>query len=103
MARIIGETSIKISPEMRPCLLGDGESKRRALLHCFGFKAWTHGAAVIIGGFPAGQESHAMAVVELESGEVLEVPVIEVTMLDTREKMDGMAWPESAGADDGKG
>ena len=74
---------MKLRPDPRPCLLGDSENKRRALFHGFSLVAYTHGAAATIGGFPAGQTSYAAAIVELESGKVLEVPVCEITLLDS--------------------
>ncbi len=66
----------------RRCSVKVGDSTQLGLCHGFGFKAWTHGAAVTVGGFPAGQESHAVAIVELSDGTLQEVPLGHVTMLD---------------------
>lgn len=66
--------------EPRPCTVrsrGRGEP-RRGLLHALGFKAWTHGAAVNVGGFTAGQESHAVGIVEFPDGRIEEVPVGQI-------------------------
>lgn len=70
---------INFAAELRPCMWGD----KRALLHSVGTKAWTHGAAITVGGFPAGQISYATAIIETECGDVLEVPVSEIKMLDS--------------------
>ncbi len=55
-----------------PCLVRgmDGGFSERALFHCWGFKAWTHGDGLMIGSFPAGQEAYVFAIVEREGGEV---------------------------------
>lgn len=49
--------NVELVAELRPCMLGD----KRALLHSICTKAWTHGAAITTGGFPAGQISYAVA------------------------------------------
>lgn len=71
-------------PKPRPCLAVVDMEENRALFHGFSMKAWTHGPSASIGGFSAGQESFATAVVELESGRLAEVPVSDVTMLDSK-------------------
>lgn len=68
----------------RPCTVEHGGATRRAVCHGFGFKAWTHAAAITVGGFPAGQESMAVAIVELEDGSLFEAPLKDVTMLSRR-------------------
>lgn len=66
----------------RPCVVAKrGEDLRYGKCHGFGFKAWTHGAAVTIGGFTAGQESYAVAIVEFNDGHIEQVPVEQVTMI----------------------
>lgn len=62
----------------RPCLV-DGE---RCLFHGAYVKPWTHGASPLIGGFPAGQESRLVAVVEGEDGTLREVLASRVCLLD---------------------
>lgn len=61
-----------VRPELRPCLVRgtDGMHSERALFHRWSFKAWTHGAAITVGGFPAGQEAYAFAIIEREDGTV---------------------------------
>lgn len=71
-------------PKFRPCAVRDpgGDEPRCGLLHAFGFKAWTHGAAVSVGGFTAGQESHAVGIVEFPDGRIEEVPVGRIAMVE---------------------
>lgn len=70
-----------------PCLIGDGEQRQQGLCHGFGFRAWTHGAAVTVGGFTAGQESYPVAIVEFPNGQLKEIPLHEVQL--KRERHDG--------------
>lgn len=66
---------------MAPCFISDDSGeKTRALLVDFYQKAWTHGASLMIGGFPAGQVAYPVAVVLLESGDVATVSVESVTI-----------------------
>lgn len=66
---------------MTPCFISEtpGE-KTRALLIGFYQKAWTHDASPLIGGFPAGQIAYPVAVVLLESGDVVTVNAENVTI-----------------------
>ncbi len=72
---------------MTPCFISEvpGE-KTKALLIGFYQKAWTHDASLLIGGFPAGQIAYPVAVVLLESGDVVTVRAESVT-IDTPEEM----------------
>lgn len=54
--------------------------KEKALLIGFFQEAWTHGASIAIGGFPAGQAAQPVAVVLLESGDVVTVDAKSVTI-----------------------
>lgn len=66
---------------MIPCFVSDDSGeKTRALLAGFYQKAWTHGASIAIGGFPAGQVAFPVAVVLLESGDVVTVNTESVTV-----------------------
>ena len=66
---------------MAPCFISDDSGeKTRALLVGFYQKAWTHGASIVIGGFPAGQVAFPVAVVLLESGDVVTVDAKSVTI-----------------------
>lgn len=68
--------------EPRPCVVRqDG----MALCHGFYVRAWTHGAAATIGGFSAGQEAVAMALVEYPDGMIDSVAADAVRMLDSAE------------------
>lgn len=73
-----------LGPDPRPCLVG--HEKRPALLHGFSTKAWTHEESALIGGFPAGQISYPVAVVEFECGNVDEVRACDVVMIDSEYK-----------------
>lgn len=67
----------------RPCAVckcGKGETLY-GWLHVLGFKAWTHGASVTVGGFTAGQESHAVGIVEFRDGHIEEVPVEHISLV----------------------
>lgn len=66
---------------MTPCLISEipGE-KTKALLIGFYQKAWTHDASPLIGGFTAGQIAYPVAVVLLESGDVVTVNAETVTI-----------------------
>ena len=72
---------------MTPCWISEmpGE-KTKALLIGFYQKAWTHDASPLIGGFPAGQIAYPVAVVLLESGDVVTVRAESVT-IDAPEDM----------------
>ena len=78
----------------RPCLFFDGERKSRGIFRGFATEAWTHGASVSIGGFPAGQELHTYAIVEDESGKLLMLQLREVTLLDSAKLFNEYAWQE---------
>ena len=78
--------------EERPCLFGDGEHRFKGIFHGFATEAWTHGASISIGGFPAGQECHTYAIVEDESGKLLKLQLCEVTMLDTQKLFNEYCW-----------
>ena len=66
---------------MTPCFISDDSGKKtRALLVGFYQKAWTHGASLMVGGFPAGQIAYPVAVVLLESGDVVTVDAETVTI-----------------------
>ena len=66
---------------MTPCSIHDDSGeKTRALLIGFYQKAYTHGASIMIGGFPAGQVAFPVAVVLLESGDVETVRAEAVTI-----------------------
>lgn len=82
------ELQIKM-PQPRPCMV---RQEGCALLHLLFVRAWTHGAAVTVGGFSAGQETAPMALVEYEDGRLDAVAVGAVTMLDSAELFAEYAW-----------
>ena len=78
---------------MTPCFISEmpGE-KTKALLVGFYQKAWTHGASITIGGLPAGQTAYPVAVVLLESGDVVTVNAECVTIDSPAELFRQYAW-----------
>ena len=60
----------------------------------YGFlpKAWTHDASPLIGGFPAGQIAYPVAVVLLESGDVVTANAECVTIDSPAELFEQYAW-----------
>nr|DAJ52273.1 MAG TPA: hypothetical protein [Caudoviricetes sp.] len=78
---------------MTPCLISDDSGeKTKALLVGFYQKAYTHGASIMIGGFPAGQVAFPVAVVLLESGDVVTVDAESVTIDAPVELFRQYAW-----------
>lgn len=86
MAKKMG---LSVSMEVRPCVVG---GDRRAMLHCFGYRAWTHGAGLTIDSFPSGQECEPVAVVEFGDGRIGVVPAESVRLLDSADLFAGYAW-----------
>lgn len=79
--------------DLVPCFISnDPREKTRALLVGFYQKAYTHGASIMIGGFPAGQVAFPVAVVLLESGEVVTVSAESVTIDASEEIFRQYAW-----------
>ena len=78
---------------LTPCWVYRGQGKREKALHIGFFQeAWTHGASISVGGFPAGQSARPAAVVLLESGDVKTVHAESVT-IDAVEGLFGQyAW-----------
>lgn len=78
---------------MTPCFISEmpGE-KTKALLVGFYQKAWTHDASLLIGGFPAGQIAYPVAVVLLESGDVVTVNAETVTIDAPENIFSQYAW-----------
>lgn len=78
---------------MTPCFVSDDSGeKTRALLVGFYQKAYTHGASIMVGGFPAGQVAFPVAVVLLESGDVVTVDAETVTIDSPVELFRQYAW-----------
>lgn len=78
---------------MAPCFISEmpGE-KTKALLIGFYQKAWTHDASLLIEGFSAGQIAYPVAVVLLESGDVVTVNVENVTIDAPEDLFRQYAW-----------
>ena len=76
-----------------PCFISEmpGE-KTKALLIGFYQKAWTHDASPLIGGFTAGQIAYPVAVVLLESGDVVTVNAECVTIDSPAGLFEQYAW-----------
>lgn len=73
------------APNLRPCMYLEAKDSEeaRALLHLIYPKSWTHGAGLTIGSAPAGQETHASVVLELEDGSIVEAGLWQIRMLDS--------------------
>ena len=86
------ELQIKM-PDPRPCIV---YGKRKALLHLFFVYTWTHGESAMIGGFPAGQESKPVALVEYPDGSIETVYAGGVQMLDSDEVFKHYSFEEES-------
>ena len=71
------------SPKLRPCMV-DGE---RALFHRWEDYATVIEPSPMVGGHPGGQLRETFAIVEMESGQVMEVKPTKVKFEDTSEYM----------------
>ena len=71
------------SPKLRPCMV-DGE---KALFHRWEDYATVIGPSPMVGGHPGGQLRETFAIVEMESGQVMEVKPTKVKFEDTSEYM----------------
>lgn len=78
---------------MTPCFISEmpGE-KTKAMLVGFYQKAWTHEASPLIGGFTSGQIAYPVAVVLLESGDVVTVRAESVTIDSPVGLFEQYAW-----------
>lgn len=79
-----------IEEKLRPCYANG----KKALFHRWRDAANTHGASPFVGGYPAGQYWSVCGIVELESGQIIQVEPAGIQFIDTQERMDGIAWPE---------
>lgn len=78
---------------LTPCWVYRMHGKReKALLIGFFQEAWTHGASISIGGFPAGQSARPSAVVLFESGDVDTVHTASVTIDNAEGLFEQYAW-----------
>ena len=68
--------------DVRPCVVESVDHKLDALCHMLFVKSWTHGESALIGGFSAGQESEAFALVEYNDGKLETVPARDVKFTD---------------------
>lgn len=84
------ESKITYGPELRPCYANG----KKALFHRWRDAANTHGASPFVGGYPAGQYWAVCGIVELESGQIIQVEPAGIQFIDTQKHMDGIAWPE---------
>ena len=71
------------SPKLRPCMV-DGE---KALFHRWEDYATVLEPSPMVGGHPGGQLRETFAIVEMESGQVMEVKPTKVKFEDTSEYM----------------
>lgn len=66
---------------LRPCIVMKKDEMFYGKCYGFGFKAWTHDASISVGGFPAGQESYAVGIVEFNDGHIEEVPIKYIQLI----------------------
>ena len=87
--------NINISQELRQCMyMNESGKEMRALLHFIYPKSWTHGSGITIGSAPAGQETDAFAVIELESGAVIHAYLCQIRMLDSEDMFNEYCWED---------
>lgn len=84
---------IKVDQAMRPCTVRTNSGGLNALFH--GFFVYKYVRKAILQGDASGQEAHAMAIVELDNGQVNLVNAHDVKFLDSEEKFSEFAWTES--------
>ena len=78
---------------LTPCWVCRKQGKReKALLIGFFQEAWTHGASICVGGFPAGQSARPAAVVLLESGDVETVHAESVMIDKVKDLFEQYEW-----------
>ena len=83
---------------MTPCFIsGMPGEKTKALLIGFFQKAWTHGASLQVDGFSAGQIAYPVAVVLLESGDVVTVRAESVTIDAPEDLFRQYVWKDGEG------
>ena len=98
-------------PDGRPCWVArprrnapGGLEKKKALLHLITTKAFVIEPSILKGGHPGGQVSKPVAVVEFEDGQIKDVDIEYVQMLDSAEQFDYPAehspWGEDEGEDE---
>lgn len=76
-----------------PCRVSRKRGEKcKALLIGFYQEAWTHGAAISIGGAPAGQAARPVAVVLLESGDIEVDYAGDVTIDEVKSLFKQYAW-----------
>lgn len=82
------------APQLRPCMYRENKDhdEVRALLHFIYPKSWTHGAGLTVGSAPAGQATHATAVVELEDGKIIDAYLWQIRMLDSQIEFKNITW-----------
>ena len=87
-----------VFPPLRPCLIiSDENHKQKALFHCWGNQAYVVGASPLTYGHLGGQVWNVYGIVELEDGEVIEVPPGNIQFLD--DKFKDYAWPDGGEMD----
>lgn len=75
--------NVKFNPPLRPCMVGgDKESEEIALFHGWAIRAYIIEPSMLVGGSIGGQVSNCCGIVELENGQVCEVPPSNIRFLN---------------------
>lgn len=77
-------SDIKVSIELRPCLIVNGDTEKKALFH-----TWEQNSQIIypspmVGGNGGGVVSVIMGIVELEDGSVIRVAPYQIQFIDNK-------------------
>lgn len=87
-----------VKQNVRPCTVRfDGETTVNALFH--GFFVYQGVRSAIFMGGVSGQEANAMAIVELEGGQMSIVQAHRVKFLDSENLFNEFSWEECAHGD----
>lgn len=81
--------TFEIVVNLRPCLV----SGEKALFHRWVDQAYFVHPSPLKGGHPGGQVWNVHGLVEMEDGQVLEVPACNIQFLDPRHEE--FAWPDT--------
>ena len=100
MATLPHEIKMTVQPTGRPCWAicysAGRVTKVKAFLHLITTKYIVIGASPLKGGHPGGQISKPVAIVETEDGNLCEVEIESVQLLDTAEQLEenAPAWAQ---------
>lgn len=86
--------TIAFNPPMRPCMVGGTEDlEERAFFHGWATRAYIIEPSLLKGGHTGGQVCNCYGIVELENGQVCEVPPGNIRFLNPPHGE--YAWPDT--------